>query len=105
MADALAVEATEITGADRGATLVQHFALPELTLLPKAAQAPSERDRWAAVLSPRAVNEAAIEKARASADLEVKRRRESGEELRRRADIETLAENNTRIATPQGFWG
>lgn len=104
MAEAEAVEATEIEGAERGAMLVQHFALCHLTLLPKSAQAPTERDRWAEVLSPRAINNAAIDKARASADLEVKRRRESGEELRRTIDNEIVADLNGRVTTNLGLW-
>lgn len=104
MADAPAVEATEIEGAERGAMLVQHFALCHLNLVPKSAQAPNEQDRWAAVLSPRAINEAAIDKARASADLEVKRRRQSGEELRRTVDSEIVADLNGRVTNNLGLW-
>lgn len=94
-ADTQGIEVTELVGRDNHMALAEHFGIsdpdtePAPLLAPLLALVPIERERWGAVLSPRAANRVSMEEQRIAADLAYSRRKASGQ-LRRDDDFRAL---------------
>lgn len=90
-ADTQGIEVTELVGRDNHMALAEHFGIsdPDTEPAPLLALVPIERERWGAVLSPRAANRVSMEEQRIAADLAYSRRKASGQ-LRRDDDFRAL---------------
>lgn len=92
--DTTGIEATELEGRERHRALVEHFGHidPATEPAPLLELIPTEHDRWKQALSARATLRVDLEPARIAADLEINRRKNSGELLRREIDHAHLQE-------------